>query len=169
MRASYGVSFTRLNSDLVLSGSLQCRIQYHVKSWRYQTAYVSKHVSKSIWAYVCGLYIFMHVRTAIYTWASLIAPSKRDILLLLLVTLLLLYQLASSSLQYGPMTLIAPASGHQVRCIPWVQMGTFNKEIGFLCGLKNFALNIFCGEYLQSSLHLVLQIWWKPLLWKICQ
>ena len=49
-----------------------------------------------------------------------------------------------------------PASGHQVRCIAWVQMGTFNTEIGFLCGLKFFALNIFCGEYLQSSLHLML-------------
>ena len=49
-------------------------------------------------------------------------------------------------LQYGPVTMIVPASGHQVRCIPWVQMGTFNKEIGFLCGLKFFALNIFCGE-----------------------
>ena len=57
--------------------------------------------------------------------------------------------------------MIVPASGHQVRCIPWVQMGTFNKEIGILCGLKFFALNIFCGEYLQSSLHLMLQIWWK--------
>ena len=71
--------------------------------------------------------------------------------------------------QYGPVTMIVPASGHQVRCIPWVQMSTFNKEIGFLCGLKLFALNIFCGEYLQSSLHLMLQIWWKPLLWKMCQ
>ena len=60
--------------------------------------------------------------------------------------------------QYGPVTMIIPASGHQVRCIPWVQMGTFNKEISFLCGLKFFALNIFCGEYLQSSLHLMLQI-----------
>ena len=38
--------------------------------------------------------------------------------------------------------MIVPASGHQVRCIRWVQMGTFNKEIGFLCGLKFFALNI---------------------------
>ena len=47
--------------------------------------------------------------------------------------------------------MIVPVSGHQVRCIPWVQMGTFNKEIGFLCGLKFFALNIFCGEYLQST------------------
>ena len=37
--------------------------------------------------------------------------------------------------QYGPVTMIVLASGHQVRCIPWVQMGTFNKEIGFLCGL----------------------------------
>ena len=27
--------------------------------------------------------------------------------------------------------MIGPASGHQVRCIPWVQMGTFNKEIDF--------------------------------------
>ena len=71
--------------------------------------------------------------------------------------------------EYGPVTMIVPASGHQVRCIPWVQMDTFNKEIGFLCGLKCFALNIFCGEYLQSSLHLLLQIWWKPLLWKMCQ
>ena len=47
-----------------------------------------------------------------------------------------------------PVTMIVPASGHQVRCIPWVQMGAFNKAIGFLCGLKFFALNIFCGEYL---------------------
>ena len=58
--------------------------------------------------------------------------------------------------EYGPVNMIVPASGHQVRCIPWVQMGTFNKEIGFLCGLKFFALNIFCGEYLQLSLHLML-------------
>ena len=71
--------------------------------------------------------------------------------------------------QYGPVTMIVPASGHQVRCIPWVQMGTFNKEIGFLCGLKFFALNIFCGEYLQASLYLMLQTWWKPLPWKMCQ
>ena len=75
----------------------------------------------------------------------------------------------SDSSQYGPVTMIVPASGHQVRCVPWVQMGTFNKEIIFLCGLKFFALNIFCGEHLQSSLHLMLQIWWKPLLWKMCQ
>ena len=72
-------------------------------------------------------------------------------------------------MQYGPVTMIVPASGHQVRCIPWVQMGTFNKDIGFLCGLKIFAWNIFCGEYLQSGLHLMLQIWWKPLPWKMCQ
>ena len=71
--------------------------------------------------------------------------------------------------KYGPVTMIVPATGHQVRCISWVQMGTFNEEIGFLCGLKFFALNIFCGEYLQSSLHLMLQIWWKRLLWKMCQ
>ena len=48
--------------------------------------------------------------------------------------------------------MIVPASGHQVRCIPWVQVSTFNKEIGFLCGLKFFALSIFYGEYLQLSL-----------------
>ena len=57
--------------------------------------------------------------------------------------------------------MIVLASHHQVRCIPWVQMGIFNKEIGFLCGIKFFALNIFCGEYLPSSLHLMLQIWWN--------
>ena len=68
-----------------------------------------------------------------------------------------------------PVTMIVPASCHQVRCISWVQMGTFNEKIGFLSGLKFFALNIFCGEYLQSSLHLMLQIWWKPLLWKMYQ
>ena len=47
--------------------------------------------------------------------------------------------------------MMIPASGHQVRCIPWVQMGTFNKEIGFLCGLQFLELNIFCREYLQLS------------------
>ena len=38
-----------------------------------------------------------------------------------------------------------PASGHQVRCIPWVQMGTFNinKEIGFFMWIK-----ILCIEYI---------------------
>ena len=73
------------------------------------------------------------------------------------------------TLEYGPVTMIVPASGHQVRCIPWVQMGTFNKDISFWYGLKFFALNIFCGEYQQSSLQLMLEIWWKPLLWKMCQ
>ena len=38
--------------------------------------------------------------------------------------------------EYGPVTMIVLASGHQVRCIPWVQMGIFNKKISFLCGLK---------------------------------
>ena len=70
-----------------------------------------------------------------------------------------LQQLKGELSQFGPVTMIVPACGHQVRCIPLVQMGTFNKEIGFLCGLKFFALNIFCGEYLQSSLHMMLQIW----------
>ena len=62
--------------------------------------------------------------------------------------------------------MIVPASD-QVRCIPWVQMGTFNKEIGFLYESKFFALNVFCEEYLQSSLHLMLQIWYNLLLWKM--
>ena len=69
--------------------------------------------------------------------------------------------------QYGPVTMIVPAYDPQVRCIPWVQMCTFSEEIGFLCGLKFFALNTFCREYLQSSLHLMLQLCWKPLLWQI--
>ena len=78
-------------------------------------------------------------------------------------------QMSFGITQYGQVTVIVPAYGHQVRCIPWVQMGTFNKEIVFLCGLRFFALNIFCVECLQSNLHLMLQIWWKPLLWKMCQ
>ena len=60
--------------------------------------------------------------------------------------------------KYGPVTMIVPASGHQDRCIPWEQMGTFNKEIGFLCGLKFFALNFFVGNT-YDRVHLMLQIW----------
>ena len=48
-------------------------------------------------------------------------------------------------MEYGPMTMIIPASGHQVRCPLRVQMDTFNKKIDFLCGLKFFALNVFSG------------------------
>ena len=40
--------------------------------------------------------------------------------------------------------MVVPASGHQVRCIPWVQMDTFNKEIGFLRELNC----IKCIEYI---------------------
>ena len=32
--------------------------------------------------------------------------------------------------------MIVPASGHQFRCIPWVQMGTFNKGIGFFMWIE---------------------------------
>ena len=49
-------------------------------------------------------------------------------------------------------------TGHQVRYILRMQMDIFNKGIGFLCGLKFFALNIFCDEYLQLILCLMLQI-----------
>ena len=42
--------------------------------------------------------------------------------------------------------MIVPASGHQVRCIPWVQMGTFNKEIGFSCGLNSLHWIYFVGN-----------------------
>ena len=41
------------------------------------------------------------------------------------------------------MAVLVLATGHQVRCMLWVQMATFNEGIGFLCGLKFFALNIF--------------------------
>ena len=92
-----------------------------------------------------------------------------DCFVFMLICLNLVNQSQGDASQYGPVAIIVTASGHQVRCIPWVQMGTFNKQIGFLCGLKFFALNIFCGKYLQSSLHLMLQIWWKALLWKMCQ
>ena len=55
------------------------------------------------------------------------------------------------------MTILVLTTGHQVRCILWVQGGTYNKGIGFLCVLKFFALNIFSEEYLQPGLCLMLQ------------
>ena len=39
--------------------------------------------------------------------------------------------------------MIVPASDHQVRCIPWVQMGIFNKEMRFFMWIK-----ILCIEYI---------------------
>ena len=44
--------------------------------------------------------------------------------------------------EYGPVTMIVPVSGHQVRCIHCVQMGTINKEIVFLW------IKTFCIEYI---------------------
>ena len=44
------------------------------------------------------------------------------------------------------MEVLVHATGHQVRCMLWVQVATFmtfNEGIGFLCGFKFFALNIF--------------------------
>ena len=35
--------------------------------------------------------------------------------------------------------------------------------------IKNFCFEYICGECLQLSLHLMLQIWWKSLLWNMCQ
>ena len=49
-------------------------------------------------------------------------------------------------------------TGQQVRIILWMQGGIYGKGIGFLCGLKFFASNIFCGEYLETSLYLMLQL-----------
>ena len=57
--------------------------------------------------------------------------------------------------------MVVLTTGHQVHCILWEQMAIFNKRIGLLCGLKIFALNMFCEEYLPSSLHLMLQICYK--------
>ena len=57
-----------------------------------------------------------------------------------------------------PVTMVILATGHQVRCILRVQVAVFNKGTGFICELKLFAFNIFCGEYLQPSLRLMLQI-----------
>ena len=52
--------------------------------------------------------------------------------------------------EYGLVTMIVPASGHQVRCTPWVQIGTFNKEIGFLYSLHwiYFVGNTSNGVYI---------------------
>ena len=38
--------------------------------------------------------------------------------------------------------MIVPASGHQVCCIPWVQMGTFNRDQLFMW------IKILCIEYI---------------------
>ena len=46
------------------------------------------------------------------------------------------------------------ATDHQVRCILLAQVVIFDKGIGFLCWF--FALNIFCEEYLQQSLCLIM-------------
>ena len=40
--------------------------------------------------------------------------------------------------------MIVPAFGHQVCCTPWVQMGTFNKEIDRLF----MWIKILCIEYI---------------------
>ena len=48
--------------------------------------------------------------------------------------------------------MVALDTGHQGRCILWKQEAIFNKGVGFPCGLKLFALNIFGEEYLQPSL-----------------
>ena len=44
--------------------------------------------------------------------------------------------------------MIVPASGHQVRCIPWVQMGTFNnfRDRFFMW------IEILCIEYILWGL-----------------
>ena len=45
--------------------------------------------------------------------------------------------------------MVALDTGHQGRCILWKQEAIFNKGVGFPCGLKLFALNIFGEEFLQ--------------------
>ena len=72
--------------------------------------------------------------------------SRQDAIIVLSNSLIIFLGYSLSLLdQYGPVTMIVPASDHQVRSRPWVQRGTFNREIGFLCWLKFFVLNIFCG------------------------
>ena len=147
VRAGYRVYFVTTNSDF-------CNVRATVVLCE-TTCYVGPCYNDT-W-----LYMQVPIWTSIWQPTDILAitlPWCRNIITALL-----------SCHKYDPVTMIVPASGHQVHYIPWVQMGTFNKEIGFLCGLKFFALNIFCGEYLQPNLHLMLQIWWKPLRWKICQ
>ena len=52
--------------------------------------------------------------------------------------------------------MIVPASGHQVRCILWVQMGTFSKEIGFLilC-IENILWGMLTTESTFDVAHMV--------------
>ena len=55
--------------------------------------------------------------------------------------------------------MVVLTTGHYVRCILWEQVGIFNKGNAFLFGLKLFELDLFCIEYLQPSLYLMLQIY----------
>ena len=65
--------------------------------------------------------------------------------------------------------MVVLTTGHQDRCILWELVAIINKWIGFSCGLKFFTLSIFCEEYLQLSLCLMLQICLKNILSKMCQ
>ena len=47
--------------------------------------------------------------------------------------------------------MVVLATGHQIRCIPWVQVAILTKDIVFIC-IALFALNIFCEEYLQTMM-----------------
>ena len=67
------------------------------------------------------------------------------------------------------MTMVLFATGHKVRCILWVQVAIFNKEVGLLCGLKFFALNIFCEEHLQPKTMFDVVNMQKNELSKMCQ
>ena len=62
--------------------------------------------------------------------------------------------------------MVVLTTGHQVRCILLGQVAIFNKGLAFVW-IKLFALNIFCEEYLQTSLCLMLQTCLNFLLSKV--
>ena len=47
--------------------------------------------------------------------------------------------------------MVAFYTGHQVRCIVYVQVAKLNKMVGFLCGSKFLSLNVFCEELLTTK------------------
>ena len=55
-------------------------------------------------------------------------------------------------------TMVVPVTDHHVRCKLWVQVTISYKGICFVYGLKFFALDIFCTEYLRPSLWVMLGI-----------
>ena len=73
-------------------------------------------------------------------------PLPEAVLFISSLTLMEEFDIKIQPLLWDPVTMVVLTTGHQVRCILWIQVAIFNKGIGFLCGLKCFTMIIFCDE-----------------------